>query len=501
MSVDSAGGLLDRLFAAIVRMADRWSARPVATAAVAVPIVIAALVAINRGVLLGFANSGDEHAYLYQASTLAAGRLWNAAPPFPDSFTLNYIVFDGARAFSRFPLGWPLAIAAATTVGVPAWMINPLLGAATLVLTGMLGARLYGPRVGVIAAGVVGVSPFFLFNGGSYFSHAFCGVLLLGAAYVASRPDRTPAWAPLTIGFLLGWAVLARYLTGVVCAIPILIWFIRSDAASGGGPSIWRQLALVALGGLPWVAVLAWHNVSFTGSPWQLTTLPLTRSLWFKSGWYYRGADIISTHLQRYATWTPPLIVALYVYYLRAAPRELRRGWLDWMLIVTVAALYAYVERGGNQYGPRFHYEVYSFLVIFVAANVFTTASLMSRAHRRAFAALALSVAVLPLTFLFHAGTERRVIAERMGPYSTAERAGLQNAVVFMWGRVGTLRSMPVEDLTRNGLDYAGPVLYAVDRAPAVNCQVAAALGRTPYAYEWDHQRAVSVLTRMSCEK
>ena len=160
MSVDSAGGLLDRLFAAIVRMADRWSARPVATAAVAVPIVIAALVAINRGVLLGFANSGDEHAYLYQASTLAAGRLWNAAPPFPDSFTLNYIVFDGARAFSSFPLGWPLAIAAATTVGVPAWMINPLLGAATLVLTGMLVARLYRPRVGVIAAGVVGVSPF-----------------------------------------------------------------------------------------------------------------------------------------------------------------------------------------------------------------------------------------------------------------------------------------------------------------------------------------------------
>lgn len=492
----------DRAYAAVMRLADRASERPGLSLGIVLPIVVLALVAINRWVLLGFANSGDEYAYLYQASTLAAGRLWNAAPPFTDAFTLNYIVFDGARAFSSFPVGWPLVIAAAMATGFPAWLVNPILGAATIVLTSMLGARLHGPRVGVIAAAVVGVSPFFLFNGASYFSHTFCGVLLLGAAYLASREDRTPAWVPFGIGFLVGWAILARYLTGVTCAIPIVLWLLRPDgspAGTGRRGSVGRQLTFVACGGLVWVGVLAWYNAAFTGSPWQLTTLPLTRSLWFRSGWYYRGLDIISTHLQRYATWTPPFLVALYVYYLSKAPRELRRGWLDWVPVCMVVALYAYVERGGNQYGPRFHYEVYPFLAIFVAGNIFRTPALVSVAERRAFALLLVSVAVLPATFALHAATERRVIEERMDPFKTAERAGLQNAVVFMWGRVGTRRSIAVEDLTRNGIDPGGAVLFAVDRSPAANCLVAAGLGRTPYAYEWDHQGATSVLTRISC--
>ena len=46
------------------------------------------------------------------------------------------------------------------------------------------------------------------------------------------------------------------------------------------------------------------------------------------------------------------------------------------MLVLMAAALYFYVERGGNQYGPRFHYEVFPFLALFVAANVFRAARL-----------------------------------------------------------------------------------------------------------------------------
>ena len=29
------------------------------------------------------------------------------------------------------------------------------------------------------------------------------------------------------------------------------------------------------------------------------------------------------------------------------------------MLVVMAATLYFFAERGGNQYGPRFHYEVF----------------------------------------------------------------------------------------------------------------------------------------------
>ena len=248
-------------------------------------------------------------------------------------------------------------------------------------------------------------------------------------------------------------------------------------------------------------AHFAGYNAAMSGNPWQLTTLPLTRGLWFRSGWYYRGVDIISTHLQRYAVWTPPMLAALYVYYLRVAPREARRGWLDWMPIVIVVALYAYVERGGNQYGPRFHYEAYPFLVIFVAGQVFRHASLVEapRAHRWAFGWLAASVVALPLLFARAAIVERHVIEERMDPYTSVRRSGLERAVVFMGGRVGTSRSIAVEDLTRNGIDFSGSVLYGLGRSVGEDCRVAASLGRAAYSYGWDWERATSTLTRMAC--
>lgn len=114
----------------------------------------------------------------------------------------NYVVQEPTRTFGTFPLGWPLALALA--LRVPAWLVNPALGAVTLGLVWALGARLYTPRVGVLAAALVAASPFFTFNAASYFSHTFCGALLLAAACLAARENRTPAWVPVSIGLLVG---------------------------------------------------------------------------------------------------------------------------------------------------------------------------------------------------------------------------------------------------------------------------------------------------------
>jgi len=485
---------LDALHARWLRAADWAHRHRAAVWAAGAPLVVLALAAINRFILLGFPNSGDEYVYLYQAQTMAAGRLWNAPIEPADVFAFNYVVQEPGRVFGSFPVGWPLALAAALRVGLPAWLVSPIVGALTLGLVWHLGTRLYGPRAGVSAAALIAVSPFFLFNGASYYSHTFCGALLVGAACLAARENRTPAWVPVAAGLLVGWAVLARYLTGAVCAAPIAYWLLRPDAPRT------RTAALFALGGLPCVLLLGWYNTQFSGSPWQLTTRPLTYSLWFADRFVLRGADMLATHLLRHLTWTPPALLVAYLVYLRAAPREARRGLFEWTLVLMAGVLYVYVERGGNQYGPRFHYEAFLFMVVFVAGSLFTGPGLADRPRRDRilFGLIAASVAVMPLVFAVHAVIETRVIRERMDPYAAA--ADLGRSLVLIHGRVGTRRSMGGYDLTRNGIDYDGAVLYGLDLDEGARCAVA---GRFPdrraFVYRWNPPAGQGGLLPLKC--
>ena len=176
------------------------------------------------------------------------------------------------------------------------------------------------------------------------------------------------------------------------------------------------------------------YNAALSGSPWRLTTTPITVSRWFADGVVLRGADILATQLLRHLLWTPPALVVAYLVYLGAAPRDTRRGLLEWMLMLMAGVLYLYVERGGNQYGPRFHYEAFPFVALFVAANVFREREFSEKPPRDQwlFALLAVSVMVMPLWFLTHAAVERQVIRERMDPYTMAAAAGLHDALVLI---------------------------------------------------------------------
>lgn len=482
--------------ARLLVVADQVHARGRLLAWLGAPLMTALLVGINQLVLLDFPNSGDEYVYLYQARTLAAGRLWNPAPPVADLFSFNYIAHDAGRAYGTFPPGWPLLLAAGIWIGLPAWVVNPLVGTLTLALVWRLGERLHGPRVAVLATGLVAVSPFFLFNAASYFSHTLCGALLLGAAVLAARDDRLAAWVPLGVGALIGWAVVTRYLTGVVCGLPIVLWLIRP------GVDRRRAIALVAAGGLPWALGLLAYNHALTGDPFRLTTTPLTYSLWFRDGFLLRGADILATHLLRYLLWTPPALVVAYVIALRHAPSSLRRGWLDWMPVLMAGVLYFYVERGGNQYGPRFHYEVFLFLVLAAAAWLVHQPAVArpARRDRLVFVAMVASVALMPVALVIHADNEQDVIEERMDPFHAARRSRLRNALVLISGRVGTERSMAAEDLTRNDIAHRAPVLFGRDLGVPGACGPGESLpGRQTYLYRWDPALDRGTLYPIAC--
>ena len=77
------------------------------------------------------------------------GRVTNAAHPLQEFVGFHHIRQVGDRIFSVFPPGWPAVLAAALLMGVPAWLVNPVLGAALVWLTWVVGRRVDGARAGV----------------------------------------------------------------------------------------------------------------------------------------------------------------------------------------------------------------------------------------------------------------------------------------------------------------------------------------------------------------
>jgi hypothetical protein len=256
-------------------------------------------------------------------------------------------------------------------------------------------------------------------------------------------------------------------------------------------------------GGVPWMAFLLSYNYALTGDVWRLTTMDVTVSSWLAPGFLLRGLDILGTQLLAFVLWTPPALIAAYVFALRRQASPPGRELLDWMLVATMVTLVLYVNRGGNQYGPRFYYESFLFMLPFTAGHVFAKGSPAGAGWQAAtvFAALVVSVAISPLLIVVHASQVRNVITERTDVFTRVKDAGLTNAIVLLSGRVGTARSMDVLDLTRNGITYTAPVLYALDRDQAGNCALARAYpGRVLYRYSWDSLRRSGSLARFQCE-
>ena len=120
--------------------------------------------------------------------------------------------------------------------------------------------------------------------------------------------------------------------------------------------------------------------------------------------------------------------------------------------------------------------------------------------QRLLFALTAFSVALMPFSFTRNAIIEQHVIRERMDPFTRVAAANPPPALVLIGGRVGTARSMPAMDLTRNGIDHNGPVLFGLDLGEAEHCAPAARLpDRTTYLYVWDHARAIGLLEPLRC--
>lgn len=180
----------------------------------------------------------DEVAYLYQARMLAAGQLSLPAPPVPEAFSYYLMEVEGGRWFPTPPVGWPAALALGTLLGVP-WLVNPLLGAANLLLAYRLLGELYDWRLARIAVLLLCVSPWFIFMAMNFLTHTFtltCALLAV-LCIVRARQTRRTRWT-LAAGLALGVCSLIRPLEALILAGLLGLWSLGFGGTRLSVPSL-----------------------------------------------------------------------------------------------------------------------------------------------------------------------------------------------------------------------------------------------------------------------
>ena len=462
---------------AVVAEASPWR-----RAALIVPVAFVAAWLVHVYVLQRFPNSGDEFAYLWQATAFSEGGVTGESPQPAAAFQQQHIGDVHGVRFSRFPPGWPLLLSAGTVAGLPD-VINPLLGALSLAGLYVLGCWWVGARAAGWGVLLTGTSPFFLLNAGSYHSHPSCLFALTALAIsLVQAGERRTALPLFLAGASFGLAVLIRPYTALLIGLPLIIGLglplLRKRKASHA--SDWTAVMWFCAGGLPAIAFLFAVNQAATGSWWTLATTQFDATERLGFGIYghtlIRGLKNAARACIDGVVYTSFIALPLLVASRGQAVAHRRLLWV--VLAAPVIGYVFYWSRGGNQYGPRFYFEALLPLTILMGAGLERA---MQGRRSRAITAI-VTIAITASLAVLGRQAYRQINARR-DVYRVVEHAGLQRAIVLL---KTASADMVRSDLNRNPPDFrSAPVLFGMSR-PGLDYQVAEAHPeRALYYYEW----------------
>ena len=396
-----------------------------ATAAVLLAFALAAHVAVD--VLERVPHVQDSVTYLFQAQTLARGRLYAPAPPLAATdagaaFAQEFLLVRDGRWFGKYPPGYPAVLAVGVRAGAP-WLVNPLLAALTVALVYALARRLGGSAYpawsAALAALLLATSPFFVVMSGSLMAHPaeLLWTALFMCAWTAALA-RGASWRPAAVaGAALGALFLTRQFTAATVGLAfgggwllVALWSGGRAARAGRRRVAWT-VVVAALAALPFVVALPAYQAAVTGDPradprllywpydrvgfgpgvgepenaFTMTPAPSSSPTAAALTWYTdptqpprghspaRGLYNLGRNLDALQGdlfgWPAALaFVFLWLLFLRR-----RATAAEWALLLTaLAAGVGYVAywASGIAYGPRYFYAALPALVILSARGV-----------------------------------------------------------------------------------------------------------------------------------
>lgn len=391
----------------------------------------------------------DEVAYLFQAKTLALGRLTVPSPEPEEAFWTPFVLDHEGRRFGKYSPGWPVVLALGVLLRVP-WLVNPVLAALSLYLVYRLGRDLYDEETGLLAAALGLVSPLFLILGGSFLSHvnSLFWLLLFSLWFIWTARGRHWSYA-LGAGLALGAAFLTRPLTATAYALPFVVYSLAQVVRRR--QAHWSHYLLVAAGGGALATLLPVYQWAVTGDPWlnpYVLWWPYDR-LGFGPGIgampgghspYYAWINL-KQDLSRAATdvlgwpglsWLPLLLG------LTLRPRRRDLALLAPFGCLVVAYLFYWIGSPSRLWGPRYYFE--GFAGLWLLAAVGLRKSWQWARERRPWLGQALAVALALITAGSLAINMPWRLAEAHGFYgitrsqlAPVQEAGLENSLVIVY--------------------------------------------------------------------
>jgi hypothetical protein len=513
----AAGALLDRLAAPARRPV--WAATVLGLLATGLSLAIAWLV------LDGFPNSGDESAYVLQAQTFARGRLWADLPALSQAFEQSRFFNINGHWASQYAPGWALVLAPAAAVGLPLWIVGPIIGGLSLALFHLLALRTVPSRAAWLCTLAFAGSAYFMLNAASYFNHVLTAALGMAAVLFAQAYLRQGR---------ARHAVLAGAMVG-------LIGITRTQDAAPFGLAIGASLVLtqgrrvgliwLGLGGAPFLAALGAYNGLITGNPllppqnWRgdepigisLAQPPAhaqtqavgavtsavgeapriagRRTLWKAID--AAGFEAVHLTAQRLAwlwQWTSPVFLLGWPVAWISVARRRALDASDWIIPLTGLMYLVYGGDGGNQYGPRYYFAAWPFALL-TLAKAFACSEDRAPGPLNSWIASGLAAALVMQVGYFPARLvrEHRVVVERQAMTRAVAAAGLHRAIVVVVHPARGSRPLLAQDMNRNGLDVASQdVIYALPAPGGFAALHAAYPGRSVHVFENDKLRPES---------
>ncbi|MXR50490.1 hypothetical protein GRX03_02565 [Halovenus sp. WSH3] len=219
---------------------------------------------IGEGVFPHLTSNHDEAVYLQQAEMLLDGQL-RMYPPVEESFRPWFFVAEGEGIYPKYTPVTAGLFALGGLVGSYRLTLA-VLAALAVALTDAVVSEVIDDRTGLLAAGLLVVSPLFVLQAAVFLPYVPAFTLNLLFAWAYLRADRLDSgrWAAVA-GAVVGLSFWARPYTAVLFATPFVchaLWTLRSlDRAT-----ILRQAIIAALG-LVGVTVALSYNAVMTGDP------------------------------------------------------------------------------------------------------------------------------------------------------------------------------------------------------------------------------------------